>query len=154
MDSVETKLSALGVSLPEPVAPVANYAPFVVASNVAYVSGQVSIENGALIKGKLGDDLSIEDGVRAARACAVNLISQAKAACGGDLSRIRRVVKLTVFVNSTSDFTDQPMVANGASDLMTEAFGEAGRHARAAVSAPSLPLGAAVEVDGVFEIAL
>ena len=152
MNPIETNLAELGIVLPDPVAPVANYAPFVVSNGLVYISGQVSIGASGLITGKLGDDLSLEDGIAAATACGVNLIAQLKAACGGDLSRVTRVVKLGGFVNCTPDFIDQPKVANGASDLMVAVFGEVGRHARAAVGAPSLPLGAAVEVDGVFEI--
>ena len=148
----EERLAELGLSLPTPAAPVANYVPFVVSGAQIYISGQVSIGSDGLVTGKLGDDMSIDDGVLAARACGLGLIAQAKAACGGDLSRITRVVKLTGFVNSTSDFTDQPKIINGTSDLMVAVFGDAGRHARAAVSAPSLPLGAAVEVDGIFEL--
>ncbi|RZO67027.1 MAG: RidA family protein [Parvularculaceae bacterium] len=149
----EQNLDRLSLSLPAPVAPVANYVPYVVSSNQVYISGQISIGPDGLITGKLGDDIDLETGVKAAQSCALNLISQLKAACGGDLSKLVRVVKLNGFVNSTADFTDQPKVINGASDLMVEIFGEAGKHARAAVSAPSLPLGAAVEIDGIFEIA-
>jgi enamine deaminase RidA (YjgF/YER057c/UK114 family) len=118
-----------------------------------FVSGQVSIGPEGLIKGRLGDDMTLDQGVEAARVCGINLLAQLKAACGGDLGRVKRVVKLGGFVNSTPDFTDQPKVVNGASDLMVAVFGDAGRHARAAVSSPSLPLGAAVEIDGFFEIA-
>ena len=153
MSKVEQRLSELGLTLPEAVAPVANYVPFVVSGAHVFISGQVSIGGDGLIAGKLGADLDLDAGVAAARACGLNLISQLHAACEGDLDRVRRVVKLGGFVNSTPDFTDQPKVVNGASDLMVDVFGEAGRHARAAVSAPSLPLGAAVEIDGVFEIA-
>ena len=149
----EQNLDRLSLSLPAPVAPVANYVHYVVSSNQVYISGQISIGPDGLITGKLGDDIDLETGVKAAQSCALNLISQLKAACGGDLSKLVRVVKLNGFVNSTADFTDQPKVINGASDLMVEIFGEAGKHARAAVSAPSLPLGAAVEIDGIFEIA-
>ncbi len=152
MTSPESRLTELSITLPTPAAPVANYVPFVISANLVYVSGQVSFADGGLITGKLGADMEVEAGVQAARACAINLISQLKVACEGDLSRLERVVKLTGFVNSTPDFTDQPKVINGASDLMVDVFGDAGRHARAAVSAPSLPLGAAVEVDAVFQI--
>lgn len=152
MSEINLRLAELGIILPEPVAPVANYVPFVVSGNLVFVSGQVSIGVNGLITGKLGADLSLEKGVEAAHACGVNLIAQLKAACGGDLSRLKRVVKLGGFVNCTPDFVDQPKVVNGASDLMVAVFGDAGRHARAAVGAPSLPLGAAVEVDGVFEV--
>ncbi len=153
MSRIDKTLAELGIDLPTPTAPVANYVPYVIVGNLVFVSGQVSIGPEGLIKGRLGDDLSLDEGVHAARACAINLLAQLKTACGGDLDRVRRVVKLTGFVSSAPDFTDQPKVVNGASDLMVAAFGEAGRHARAAVGAPSLPMGAAVEVDGVFEIA-
>lgn len=152
MSRIETRLAEIGVVLPEPVAPVANYVPFVVSGNLVFISGQVSIGPDGLIAGRLGDDVSLEQGIEAARACGVNLIAQLKAACEGDLGRVRRVVKLGGFVNCTPDFADHPKVANGASDLMVDVFGDAGRHARAAVGAPSLPMNAAVEVDGVFEI--
>ena len=152
MSRIETRLAEIGVVLPEPVAPVANYAPFVVSGNLVFISGQVSIGPDGLIAGRLGDDVNLEQGIEAARACGVNLIAQLKAACEGDLGRVRRVVKLGGFVNCTPDFADHPKVANGASDLMVDVFGDAGRHARAAVGAPSLPMNAAVEVDGVFEI--
>jgi len=153
MSRIDTQLAELGIILPEPVAPVANYVPYVISGKQVFISGQVSIGANGLITGKLGADLSIEDGVEAAHACGVNLIAQLCAACGGDLDRVKRVVKLGGFVNCTPDFVDQPKVVNGTSDLMVAVFGDAGRHARAAVGAPSLPLGAAVEVDGVFEIA-
>ena len=153
MSRIDARLAELGIILPEPVAPVANYVPFVVSGALVFISGQVSIGPDGLIAGKLGADLSVEKGVEAAHACGVNLIAQFKAACGGDLDRVKRVVKLGGFVNSTPDFVDQPKVVNGASDLMVAVFGDAGRHARAAVGAPSLPMGVAVEVDGVIEIA-
>jgi len=153
MPRIDDRLADLGLTLPEPVAPVANYVPYVVSGNLVFISGQVSIGAEGLIKGTLGAGMDIADGVEAAKACAINLIAQLRVACSGDLDRVKRVVKLGGFVNSTPDFTDQPKVINGASDLMVAVFGEAGRHARAAVSAPSLPLGAAVEIDGVFEIA-
>ncbi|MEO0399102.1 MAG: RidA family protein [Pseudomonadota bacterium] len=153
MSNPETRLKDLGIALPEPVAPVANYVPYVISGGQAIISGQISIGPDGLITGKLGADMDLDAGVDAARACAINLIAQVKAACDGDLSRVQRVVRLGAFVNSTPDFIDQPKVVNGASDLMVAVFGDAGRHARAAVSAPSLPLGAAVEIDGVFELA-
>lgn len=152
MGVVSKRLAEIGVVLPAPVAPVANYVPYVRSGDLVFISGQVSLTPTGLIKGRLGADMTIEQGLEAARACAINLIAQLSAACDGDLDRVRRVVKLGAFVNSTPDFADHPKVANGASDLMVAAFGEAGRHARAAVGAPSLPLGAAVEIDGVFEI--
>lgn len=153
MSRIEERLAALGLEIPSPVAPVANYVPSVQSGRQLYISGQVSMTPSGLIKGKLGDGMSVEDGAKAARACAINLIAQMKSALGGDLDRVARIVKLTGFVNSTPDFVDQPKVINGASDLMVEIFGDAGRHARAAVSAPSLPLGAAVEIDAIVEIA-
>ena len=152
MSQIDARLGELGIVLPEPVAPVANYVPFVVTGNLVFISGQVSIGSDGLITGKLGEEVTLERGLKAAKACGVNLIAQLKIACDGDLDRVRRVVKLGGFVNSTPDFTDQPKVVNGASDLMVDVFGDKGRHARAAVSAPSLPLDAAVEIDGVFEI--
>ncbi|MEM8935708.1 MAG: RidA family protein [Pseudomonadota bacterium] len=152
MPSINERLEDLGIALPDPVAPVANYVPYVITGNLVSVSGQISIGPDGLLKGRLGDDLSIDQGVEAAQACAVNLIAQMGAALDGDLERVRRVVKLGGFVTCTADFTDQPKVINGASDLMVAVFGDAGRHSRAAVGVPSLPLGAAVEVDGLFEI--
>lgn len=152
MSSVEARLAKLDIVLPEPVAPVANYVPYVIVGNMVFVSGQVSIGPNGLITGKVGSALDIEQGIEAARACGVNLIAQLKAACDGDLDRVKQVVKLGGFVNCNGDFTDQPKVVNGASDLMVDVFGDAGRHARAAVGAPALPLDAAVEIDGVFVI--
>ncbi|MFN7002884.1 MAG: RidA family protein [Roseinatronobacter sp.] len=152
-NAIEERLSSLGLTLPDAPAPAANYVPFVQSGSLVFISGQISSGPDGLICGKLGDDLQLETGVAAARACALALISQLRAACGGDLTRVKRVVKLTGFVNCTPDFTDQPKVVNGCSDLMVAVFGEAGRHARAAVGAPSLPLGVAVEIEGIFEIA-
>ena len=149
---IETRLEELGVSLPDAPAPAANYVPWVKVGEMVYVSGQISNGPDGLITGKLGDTMTTEEGAAAAKACALALLAQVKAACDGDLDRLVRVVKLTGFVNSTPDFIDQPKVINGASDLLGEALGEAGRHARAAVSTPSLPLGVAVEIDGVFQI--
>ena len=148
----ETKLKELGITLPEAPAPAANYLPFVQVGDIVYVSGQISANENGLIKGKLGDGMSTEEGAAAARVCAINLLAQVKAACGGDLDRLLRVVKLTGFVNSTTDYTGQPKVINGASDLLAEALGDAGKHSRSAVSAASLPLGVAVEVEGIFQI--
>lgn len=148
----ETKLNKLGITLPEAPAPAANYVPYVVVGDMVYVSGQISVGPDGLIKGKLGENMSTEDGAAAARVCAINLLAQVKAACGGDLDRLVKVVKLTGFVNSTADYTEQPQVVNGASDLMANALGDAGKHARAAVSAAALPLGVAVEVEGIFQI--
>lgn len=148
----EARLAALGVSLPDAPAPAANYVPFVISGDLVFVSGQISMADGAFITGKLGDDMTPEAGAAAARTCAIGLLAQVKAACGGDLDRLVRVVKLTGFVNSTADFGDQPKVINGASDFLVEALGEAGRHSRSAVSAASLPFGVAVEIEAIFEI--
>ncbi|HMT47190.1 MAG: hypothetical protein RL702_170 [Pseudomonadota bacterium] len=149
--SIEAKLAELGLTLPEPAAPVAAYVPVVVAGGLAHVSGQVSIVGGQLLKGRLGEDLSLEQGVEGARACGLMILAQLKAALGS-LDRVERVVKLGAFVNSTADFTDQPKVANGASELMVAVFGDAGKHARSAVGVPSLPLGVAVEVDAIVAV--
>lgn len=148
----EAKLNELGVTLPDAPAPAANYVPYVVAGDMVYVSGQISSDGNGLITGTLGADLDVEAGAAAAKTCAISLLAQVKAACGGDLDRLVRVVKLGAFVNSTDDFTQQPMVVNGASDFLVAALGDVGRHARSAVSSPSLPLGVAVEIDGVFQI--
>ncbi|MEO9825028.1 MAG: RidA family protein [Paracoccaceae bacterium] len=148
-----SKLSALGLSLPNAPAPAANYVPFVVSGSQIIVSGQISVDDeGEMIIGKLGRTMEVSDGAHAASRCALSLLAQVKAACGGDLSRLKRAVKLTGFVNSTPEFTDQPAVINGASDLLVELLGDAGRHARSAVSAASLPFGVAVEIEGIFEI--
>lgn len=151
MSSPESKLADLGITLPEPMAAVANYVPFVISGNQLFVSGQVSVGAQGLVKGRLGENMSLEEGQAAARLCGLNLIAQCKTALG-DLSRLKRVVKLGGFVNAHPDFEQIPQVINGCSDLMVEVFGDAGRHARSAVSSPVLPLGVAVEVDGVFEI--
>jgi enamine deaminase RidA (YjgF/YER057c/UK114 family) len=149
----EKKLGELGITLAPAPAAVANYVPFVRAGRLVFVSGQLPLKDGKLaFAGKLGAELGVEEGAAAARLCAINLIAQAKAACDGDLDRLRRVVKITGFVASTPDFVNQPKVVNGASDLLVEVFGEVGRHARAAVGAPSLPLDAAVEIEAVLEI--
>ena len=150
--TIEARLAELGVTLPDAPAPAANYVPCVQVGDTVYVSGQISSRPSGLITGKLGADMSLEDGATAARSCAISLLAQVRAACNGDLDRLVRVVKLTGFVNSTADFTDQPKVINGASDFLVEALGDAGRHARAAVSAVSLPLGVAVEIEGIFQI--
>ena len=150
--TVEQRLTDMGISLPEPAAPAANYVPFVTTGKMIFVSGQITILNGELqYKGKVGDTLSTEDGYKAARICAINLIAQVKRACFGNLELVTQVVKLGGFVNCTSEFTDQPKVINGASDLIADAFGENGKHARFAVGAASLPMDVAVEVDGIFE---
>lgn len=151
--SISEKLAELGVSLPDAPAPAANYVPFVQVGSTVYVSGQISNGPDGLIIGKLGAGMSVEEGAAAARSCAIALLAQVKAACDGDIERLVRVVKLTGFVNSTGDFTDQPKVINGCSDFLVEVLGDKGRHARSAVSAPSLPLGVAVEIEGIFEVA-
>ena len=152
--TVEQRLTNMGISLPKPAAPAANYVPFVTAGKLIFVAGQITILDGKLqYLGKVGDTLSTEDGYKAARICAINLIAQVKKACLGDLERVTQVVKLGGFVNCTPNFTEQPKVINGASDLIAEVFGESGKHARIAVGVPSLPLDVAVEVDGIFEIA-
>ena len=151
---IETRLAELGIELPEAAAPVANYVAYVVSGNLVFVSGQITLLNGEFkYVGALGRDFSIDEGYQAARLCGLNLIAQVREACGGDLDRVKRVVKLGGFVACTPDFTDPPKVVNGASDLMVEVFGDAGRHARAAVGVASLPAGVAAEVEGIFEIA-
>ena len=151
-DIFAARLADLGLTLPTPAMAVANYVPFVISGSLVFVSGQLPLENGTLsVSGRLGADIGIEDGVRAARLCGLNLLAQAAAAAGG-LHNVRRVVRLTAFVASAPDFTDQPKVVNGASDLMVAVLGDAGRHARAAVGVASLPLNASVEIDGIFEI--
>ncbi len=152
-NAVETRLSELGLSLPDAPAPAANYVPYVISGNLVFVSGQVSMNAEGFITGKLGADLGVEDGAAAARGCALSLLAQVRAACGGDLSRLKRVVKLTGFVNSTPDFGDQPKVINGASDVLVDILGDAGRHSRSAVSAGALPFNVAIEIEGIFEIA-
>jgi len=152
MTIIAQKLSELNISVPEAAAPAANYVPYMRSGNLLFISGQLPFENGQLIhKGRLGENVSIEDGYKAARQCAINIIAQIKAA--GGLEKVARIVRLGGFVNSTADFTDQPKVVNGASDLFVAVFGDAGRHARAAVGSPSLPLGVAVEVDAIVELA-
>ncbi len=150
---IEARLADLGIALPEGTAPQANYVPYTISGNLVFISGQVAKLGDELITGKLGADVDIETGQRAARACAVNLISHLRSACGGDLDRVKQCLKLGGFVQGTPDFTNAPVVMNGASDLMVDVFGEAGRHARFAVAVACLPLDTAVEVDAVFEIA-
>lgn len=152
MSVIETKLAELGVTLPNAPAPAANYAPYVIAGDMVYVSGQISSNADGMVKGKLGADMDAEAGAVAAQTCAISLLAQLKAACGGEIDRLERVVKLVGFVNSTADFGDQPKVINGASDFMVAALGDKGRHARSAVSAASLPFGVAVEIEAVFQI--
>lgn len=151
--SIEARLADLGIALPTPAAPVANYVPYVEAGGLLFVSGQVPFDAEGKIAytGKVGTDVSIEDGQQAARLCAINILAQAKAALG-DLDKLQRLVKLGGFVNSAPDFGGQPQVINGASDLFVEVLGDKGRHARFAVSAPSLPLGCAVEIDAIFQV--
>jgi len=155
MTSPEDKLEELGITLPEPSAPVANYVPYVTSGNMVFISGQISKIGDKCIGGRLGEDLTVEQGQDAAKLSALNLIAQMKAACGGDLSRVVRIVKLGGFVQAlpTATQADIPKVINGCSDIMVAVFGEAGRHSRFAVSAPSLPLDVAVEIDAVIEIA-
>ena len=145
---IEAKLAELGLVLPEPAAPVAAYVPVVIAGGLAHVSGQLPFIDGVLVKGRLGEDVTTGEGYEAARACGLMILAQLKAALGS-LSRVERIVKLGAFVSSTATFTDQPKVANGASELMAAVFGDAGKHARSAVGVPVLPLGAAVEVDAI-----
>ena len=148
------KLLSLGYELPQAAAPAANYVPYVISGNHIYVAGQIPFLNGETLHlGRLGEDLTVNDGVEAARACGLNILAQANAAVVGDWKKIKRLVKLGGFVNCTPEFTDHPRVINGASDLMVEVMGAAGKHARFAVGAPSLPLGVSVEIDAIFEIA-
>ena len=149
--SIAARLEELGITLPAPAAPVASYVPVVVHGNTAYVSGQLPFVDGALVTGRLGDTVSLEEGAAAARACGLMILAQI-AGAGIALDRVERIVKLGAFVASTGEFTDQPKIANGASDLMVEIFGDAGRHARSAVGVPALPLGAAVEVDAIIAL--
>ena len=154
MSTPEQNLAKLGLTLPEPSAPVANYVPYVVSGNLVFISGQISKIGDNTIGGRLGEDLSVEKGQAGAKLSALNLIAQMKAACGGDLSRVKRIVKLGGFVQALPSATQAniPMVINGCSDIMVAVFGDAGRHARFAVSAPSLPLDVAVEIDAIVEI--
>lgn len=153
MTTVQDRLAAAGITLPEPAAAVANYVPYLRTGNMVFISGQLPLEDGKLaLTGKVGADVSTEDAARAARLCAINLIAQARAAVDGELERIRRVVKLTAFIASTNEFTGQPQVANGASDLMVEVFGDKGRHTRAAVGTNVLPMDAPVEIEAIFEV--
>jgi len=151
-ETIEGKLAEMGIALPDAPAPAANYVPFVQVGDLVHVSGQISKDESGLIVGKLGATMDVGVGQAAARVCALNLLAQVKAACGGDLGRLVRVVRLGGFVNSTADFTDQPAVINGASDFFGEVMGKSGAHARAAVGCASLPLGVAVEIDGIFQV--
>mgnify|MGYP003683420951 FL=1 len=151
--SFEKKIIDLKLELPEAKAPVESYLATKITGNLLFISGQISMtDNGELIKGKLGKDLKTDDGYQAAKRCGLSIISQVKKACGGDLSKVKSCIKLTGFVNSTEDFTEQPKVINGASDIIASIFGDAGMHTRAAVSTNSLPLGVSVEVDAIFEL--
>jgi enamine deaminase RidA (YjgF/YER057c/UK114 family) len=150
-DRIDRKLEELGLTLPQAAAPVASYVPTVLANGMLHISGQLPFKDGQLVTGRVGDGVSLEDAQDAAKLCALMLVAQMKAALG-TLGRVERIVKLGVFVNSTGDFTDQPKVANGASDLMVALFGEAGKHARSAVGVPVLPLGAAVEIDAIVQV--
>lgn len=150
--SIEGKLAELGITLPDAPAPAANYVPAVQVGDTVYISGQISNDENGLIVGKLGDTMDVDQGAAAAKRCAINLLAQVRAACDGDIERLVRVVKLTAFVNSTADFGQQPQVVNGCSDFLVEVLGDAGRHARSAVSAASLPFGVAVEIEGIFQI--
>ena len=150
--AVSAKLAELGLALPQAAAPVAAYVPAVEAGGLLHVSGQLPFVNGELVRGRLGEDVSLEQGQQAAQACGLMILAQVKAALGGSLDRVERIVKLGAFISSTADFTDQPKVANGASELMAALLGEAGKHARSAVGVPVLPLGAAVEVDAIIAV--
>ena len=151
--NIDEKLGKMGLTLPKATDPVGSYVATKITGNLLFISGQISIdENGKLIKGKVGKDLSVDDGYNAAKRCGLSIVAQAKEACDGDLSKIKSCIKLTGFVNSTDDFTDQPKVINGASDLIASIFDKAGMHTRAAISTNSLPLGVSVEVDAIFEL--
>lgn len=151
--SVENRLAELGIEVPTPVAPVANYVPFVVTGNLVSISGQIPVKDGKLaFEGKVGQEVSVEDACTAARLCGLNIIAQLKAACEGNLDRVKRIVKLGGFVNGIDGFGGQPQVINAASDLMVEVFGDAGRHSRSAVGTNGLPLNVPVEIDALVEI--
>ncbi len=151
---IEARLRELGITLPVPMAPVANYLPFVVTGDLVFISGQVPVMDGKIIRtGKLGGGVSLEDGIAACRLCFINLVAQVRTACGGDLDRVMQVVRLGGFIAATPEFSQHAAVMNGASDLAVALFGEAGRHARTTVGVPSLPLDCAVEVEGLFRIA-
>jgi enamine deaminase RidA (YjgF/YER057c/UK114 family) len=151
--TIEAKLAELGIILPQPMPPIANYVPYVVTGNLAVISGQLPVSKGVLaIKGKVGVNLAVDDGKEAARLCFINVLAQVKAACDGNLDRVRRVVRLGGFIAAAAEFTDHAVVMNGASDLAVAVFGDNGRHARTTVGVPSLPADAAVEVEGLFEI--
>ena len=154
MGKIDQRLAELGITLPKPAVPVANYVGFVRTGNLVFTAGQVTLADGKLhYQGKVGAEISLEDANRGARLCAINILSQLREACDGDLDRVRRMVKLVGFVNAVPTFTDHPKVINGASDLMVEVFGDRGKHARSAVGSGSLPLNVAVEVEAIAEIA-
>ncbi|MEO0362213.1 MAG: RidA family protein [Pseudomonadota bacterium] len=150
---IDARLAELGVEIPDAPTPAANYVPHVRSGDLVFISGQIPMTADGMIQGKLGAGFAVEDGQKAAKVCAINLIAQMKAACGGDLDKVARVVKLTGFVNSAPDFPDHPKVVNGASDFIVEVFGDKGRHSRSAVGVANLPFGVAVEVEGIIEIA-
>ena len=150
--TIEEQLKKLGIELPSAAAPAANYVPYILSGNMLFVSGQISQDSDGLVLGKLGSNLSLEQGYNAARLCGLALLAQVKSACSNDWGRFKKVVRLGGFVNCTDGFKDHPKIINGASDLMVEVFGETGVHSRAAVGVSSLPLGVAVEVDGIFEL--
>jgi enamine deaminase RidA (YjgF/YER057c/UK114 family) len=153
MGQIDKRLAELGITLPVPAKPVANYVGWVRTGNLVYTAGQVSLKDGKIeYQGKVGSDYSVEDAQKAARMCAINIIAQIKEACDGDLDRVRRIVKLVGFVNAVPDFTDHPKVVNGASDVMVEVFGDRGKHARSAVGSGSLPINVAVEVEAIAEV--
>lgn len=153
MGQIDKRLAELGITLPTPAKPIANYVPWVRTGNQVFISGQGPLLDGKILyTGALGNGVSIEDGAKSARLCAINVIAQIREACGGDLDRVKRIVKLVGFVNSTADFADHPKIINGASDLMVDVFGDKGRHARSAVGAPSLPFAISVEVEAVVEV--
>ena len=152
MSQIDKKLAELGITLPTPAKPVANYVGWVRTGNLVYTAGQVTLKDGKIeYQGKVGKDFTVEDGAKAARLCAINIVSQLKDACGGNLDRVKRIVKLVGFVNGTPEFTDHPKVINGASDLIVAVLGDAGKHARSAVGMANLPFGVATEVEGIFE---
>jgi enamine deaminase RidA (YjgF/YER057c/UK114 family) len=153
MSNYEKKINEMGITLPSPATPVANYVGFVKANNIVFISGQLPLEGGKLQGiGKVGKDFSADEAKKFAKLCAINILAQLKVACEGNLDRVTKCIKLGIFVNGDADFKDHPVVANGASDLIAEIFGDAGKHARAAVGSGSLPFGVAVEVDAIFEI--
>ena len=152
MNKIDENLARMGVELPPMPKPIFNYIPYVIVGDLVFVSGQVPLEGKNMVKGKLGDTMNVEDGAKAARICAINLLAQVRDACDGDLERLVRVVKLTGFVNSTPDFGQHPAVINGCSDFFVEALGELGRHSRSAVGMADLPFGIPVEVEGIFQI--